>query len=183
MSNLERMRQISAGLMLAVLCWTLSACEPAPDPASTESLAPRALTAADLVDRPQWEDALAAYPHPDAWEPEVLTQAQLAAEKIHQADGVATLESELTGLQDTQVKLVSSTIQELPCLVFSFEKAKLQIALPLALKPDSPVYFLDATSPKFKPITDKNEREWRGAKAIIQRMAGEMFQGMNRSDF
>lgn len=126
---------------------------------------------------------MAAYPHPDVWEPEVLTQAQLAAEKIRQAEGVATLESDLTGLEDTQVKLVSSTIQELPCLVFNFEKAKLQIALPSALKPDSPVYFADAASPKFKPLTDKNEREWRVGKVIIQRMASDMFHGMNRSDF
>ena len=181
---MKGIKKISACMMLAVLCWTLSACEPAPDPASAESVAPRALTAADLIDRPLWEEALAAYPHPDVWEPEVLNQAQLAAEKIRQAEGgIAPLESDLTGLEDTQVELVSSTLQDLPCLVFNFEKAKLQIALPSTLKPDSPVYFSDAASPKFKPLTDKNEREWRVGKVIIQRMASEMFQGMNRSDF
>lgn len=182
-TNQRSIWKSSACLLVCVLCWALSACEPKPaSVGGEETVGLRNLTAIDLIDRPLWEEVLQAYPHPDIWEPEVLSQAQQVALRSLKAPQFATVDPELTHLQDARPELRTLTVFGVDCLVFRFEKDGLQIALPLPLKVDSPVYFSGTTKEEFLPLTDRNGREWQAAKGIIQQMAAEMYQAVNRKE-
>lgn len=182
-TNQRSIWKSGACLSFCLLCWALLACEPkAASVGAEETVGPRNLTAVDLIDRPLWEEVLQAYPHPDIWEPEVLSQAQHVALRSLKALQFATVDPELTHLQDARAELRPLTLLGVDCLVFRFEKDGLQIALPLPLKVDSPVYFSGTAKEEFRPLTDRNGREWQAAKGIIQQMAAEMYQAVNRKE-
>ena len=94
----------------------------------------------------------------------------------------ALIDTELTQLQEARAELASETIFEKPCLVFRFNKDGVQIALPTPLRIDSPIYFAHSTQSSFKALTDRHPNEWRAARGIVQQLASEMYQSMNKKE-